>query len=53
MKICILCGGKGSRLKNIGNVSRDFFQGDLPAFDKFRRPILDPETGLQLSLIHI
>ena len=38
------------RLKNIGNVSRDFFQGDLPAFDKFRRPILDPETGLQLAV---
>jgi hypothetical protein len=38
------------RLKNIGNVSRDFFQGDLPAFDKFRRPILDPETGLQLTV---
>ena len=38
------------RLKNITNVSRDFFQGDLPAFDKFRRPILDPETGLQLAV---
>ena len=38
------------RLKNIANVSRDFFQGDLPAFDKFRRPILDPETGLQLAV---
>ena len=38
------------RLKNIANVSRDFFQGDLPAFDKFRRPILDPETGLQLTV---
>jgi|TARA_R100001163_G_C5058284_1_gene194880 hypothetical protein len=42
--------GFSERMKNAVNVSRDFFSGENLAFDKFKRPILDPETGLQLAV---